>query len=281
MDDVDFTILAATSVLGDLVDKCPPAEACKEAFERMSRATVQMCMAGKRAAPGAIGQRHQTGLRDATGTAATPPAEDDEEEFAYPAIPAPQQQRQQQQQQQRQRQQQQQQQQQQQRQWHQMPAAVAPPTPAYPPQQNRRVSKHNIHFDEGFNELLAPARSPVPRPTPPPPYRPACSQPFISPETNYGTSLPSPSYAYQQPPQQQQQPQHGHEPMIDPALGGGGADSHTYWGEGWEALGMPGFGNLGGDNWGEGDGDAWSEGGGTSGGGVDLFDGFFFGGGGT
>ncbi|KAL8944845.1 MAG: hypothetical protein Q9216_000135 [Gyalolechia sp. 2 TL-2023] len=44
LDDVDFTILAATSVLGDLIDKCPPAEACRDAFERMSRATVKLCL---------------------------------------------------------------------------------------------------------------------------------------------------------------------------------------------------------------------------------------------
>jgi hypothetical protein len=44
MDEVDFTILAATSVLGDLIDKCPPAEACRDAFDRMSKATVQMCI---------------------------------------------------------------------------------------------------------------------------------------------------------------------------------------------------------------------------------------------
>ncbi|KAI9798251.1 MAG: Fungal specific transcription factor [Candelina submexicana] len=44
MDDVDFTILAATSVLGDLIEKCPPAEACRDAFNRMSKATVQMCL---------------------------------------------------------------------------------------------------------------------------------------------------------------------------------------------------------------------------------------------
>lgn len=44
MDEVDFTILAATSVLGDLVEKCPPAEACRDAFERMSKATVKMCI---------------------------------------------------------------------------------------------------------------------------------------------------------------------------------------------------------------------------------------------
>ena len=44
LDDVDFTVLAATSVLGDLMAKCPPAEACRDAFERMSKATIQMCM---------------------------------------------------------------------------------------------------------------------------------------------------------------------------------------------------------------------------------------------
>ena len=37
-------MLAATSVLGDLREKCPPAEACRDAFERMSKATVQMCL---------------------------------------------------------------------------------------------------------------------------------------------------------------------------------------------------------------------------------------------
>lgn len=44
MDEVDFTNLAATSVLGDMIDKCPPAETCRDAFDRMSKATVQMCM---------------------------------------------------------------------------------------------------------------------------------------------------------------------------------------------------------------------------------------------
>ena len=41
---MDFTILAATSVLSDLIEKCPPAEACRDAFVRMSKATVTMCM---------------------------------------------------------------------------------------------------------------------------------------------------------------------------------------------------------------------------------------------
>ncbi|GAB7349354.1 hypothetical protein MBLNU459_g8484t3 [Dothideomycetes sp. NU459] len=44
LDDVDFTVLAATSVLGDLMEKCPPAEACRDAFDRMSKATISMCM---------------------------------------------------------------------------------------------------------------------------------------------------------------------------------------------------------------------------------------------
>lgn len=44
LDDVDFTILAATSVLADLIPNCPPAEACRDAFSRMAKATISMCM---------------------------------------------------------------------------------------------------------------------------------------------------------------------------------------------------------------------------------------------
>lgn len=44
LDDVDFTVLAATSVLGDLATKCPPAEICKTAYTRMAQATIQMCL---------------------------------------------------------------------------------------------------------------------------------------------------------------------------------------------------------------------------------------------
>lgn len=43
--DVDYTVLAGTSVLTDLIEKCPPAEACRDAFDRMSRATINMCQA--------------------------------------------------------------------------------------------------------------------------------------------------------------------------------------------------------------------------------------------
>lgn len=42
MDEVDFTILAATSVFTDLMEKCPPAEACRDAFDRTAKATIKM-----------------------------------------------------------------------------------------------------------------------------------------------------------------------------------------------------------------------------------------------
>ncbi|TEA21776.1 Positive regulator of purine utilization [Colletotrichum sidae] len=42
MDEVDFTILAAKSVFTDLIDKCPPAETCRDAFDRTARATIKM-----------------------------------------------------------------------------------------------------------------------------------------------------------------------------------------------------------------------------------------------
>lgn len=44
IDDVDFTILAAVSVLSDLIPMCPPAEHCRDAFVRMSKATISMAM---------------------------------------------------------------------------------------------------------------------------------------------------------------------------------------------------------------------------------------------
>jgi hypothetical protein len=42
MDEVDFTVLSATSVLSDLMEKCPPAEACRDAFDRTAKATIKM-----------------------------------------------------------------------------------------------------------------------------------------------------------------------------------------------------------------------------------------------
>ncbi|EGR51909.1 N-terminal binuclear Zn cluster-containing protein, partial [Trichoderma reesei QM6a] len=42
MDEVDFTVLAAKSVFTDMIDKCPPAETCRDAFDRTAKATIQM-----------------------------------------------------------------------------------------------------------------------------------------------------------------------------------------------------------------------------------------------
>ncbi|KAJ4300338.1 hypothetical protein N0V88_003011 [Collariella sp. IMI 366227] len=53
MDEVDFTILAATSVFTDLMDKCPPAEACRDAFDRTVKATLKMVNAS-----GGFGQQY-------------------------------------------------------------------------------------------------------------------------------------------------------------------------------------------------------------------------------
>ncbi|KAH6856589.1 fungal-specific transcription factor domain-containing protein [Chaetomium sp. MPI-CAGE-AT-0009] len=54
MDEVDFTILAATSVFTDFMDKCPPAEACRDAFDRTVKATLKMVNAS-----GGFGQQYQ------------------------------------------------------------------------------------------------------------------------------------------------------------------------------------------------------------------------------
>ncbi|KAM4056838.1 fungal specific transcription factor [Hirsutella rhossiliensis] len=42
MDEVDFTVLAAKSVFTDMIDKCPPAETCRDAFDRTAKATIKM-----------------------------------------------------------------------------------------------------------------------------------------------------------------------------------------------------------------------------------------------
>ncbi|KAK4126178.1 hypothetical protein N657DRAFT_614675 [Parathielavia appendiculata] len=54
MDEVDFTILAATSVFTDFMDKCPPAEACRDAFNRTVKATLKMVNQ-----TGGFGQQYQ------------------------------------------------------------------------------------------------------------------------------------------------------------------------------------------------------------------------------
>lgn len=42
--DVEYTVQAATSVLADLMEKCPPAHACSDAFDRMSKASIKMSL---------------------------------------------------------------------------------------------------------------------------------------------------------------------------------------------------------------------------------------------
>ncbi|KAI1365479.1 fungal-specific transcription factor domain-containing protein [Xylaria arbuscula] len=61
MDEVDFTILAATSVFSDLIDKCPPAEACRDAFDRTAKATIKM--ANSNGGFGQVLNRHARGSR--------------------------------------------------------------------------------------------------------------------------------------------------------------------------------------------------------------------------
>jgi hypothetical protein len=41
--EIDLNILMATSVLDDLVDKCPHAAACRDALSRVSKATIRKC----------------------------------------------------------------------------------------------------------------------------------------------------------------------------------------------------------------------------------------------
>lgn len=43
VEDVDLTVLAATSVLNDLVEKCPHAAACRDAIQDMSKTTLRRC----------------------------------------------------------------------------------------------------------------------------------------------------------------------------------------------------------------------------------------------
>lgn len=42
LDEVDFTVLAAKSVFTDMIDKCPPAETCRDAFDRTAKTTIKM-----------------------------------------------------------------------------------------------------------------------------------------------------------------------------------------------------------------------------------------------
>ena len=60
MDEVDFTILAAKSVLSDMMDKCPPAETCRDAFDRTAKAAIKMASStGGFGAPTSHSRRHR------------------------------------------------------------------------------------------------------------------------------------------------------------------------------------------------------------------------------
>ncbi|KAF1831540.1 hypothetical protein BDW02DRAFT_46686 [Decorospora gaudefroyi] len=96
LDDVDFTVLAATSVLGDLIDKCPPAEACRDAFDRMSKATIQMCMSTTGFGPQALralpqSQQHHSHTSPGTTYTSTPDVDTrpDTEMQGYPSQNTP------------------------------------------------------------------------------------------------------------------------------------------------------------------------------------------------
>lgn len=78
-------------MLGDLIDKCPPAEACRDAFDRMSKATVQMCLSttgfGSRVGGHATRQQHETNFsRTSNPTADSQPRDT----FGKASRPAPQ-----------------------------------------------------------------------------------------------------------------------------------------------------------------------------------------------
>ncbi|KAJ4295499.1 hypothetical protein N0V90_007512 [Kalmusia sp. IMI 367209] len=84
LDDVDFTVLAATSVLGDLIEKCPPAEACRDAFDRMSKATIQMCMSTTGFGPQALRPPNPRRQSQSPSTAYPPVSDADTEMSGYP-----------------------------------------------------------------------------------------------------------------------------------------------------------------------------------------------------
>ncbi|PNP51973.1 hypothetical protein THARTR1_07182 [Trichoderma harzianum] len=74
MDEVDFTVLAAKSVFTDMIDKCPPAETCRDAFDRTAKATIQMATSkGGFGSP--IPQTRRPPTRRETNTWAPTPAD--------------------------------------------------------------------------------------------------------------------------------------------------------------------------------------------------------------
>lgn len=71
MDEVDFTVLAAKSVFTDMIDKCPPAETCRDAFDRTARATIKMA-----SSKGGFGPQAQPVRRQRTNTINRAPKSD-------------------------------------------------------------------------------------------------------------------------------------------------------------------------------------------------------------
>lgn len=71
MDEVDFTVLAAKSVFTDMIDKCPPAETCRDAFDRTARATIKMA-----SSKGGFGPQAQPVRRQRANTMNRPPKSD-------------------------------------------------------------------------------------------------------------------------------------------------------------------------------------------------------------
>ena len=43
VEQIDFNTLACVDVLGSMIDKCPAAQGCRDVFESLASATVQLC----------------------------------------------------------------------------------------------------------------------------------------------------------------------------------------------------------------------------------------------
>ncbi|KAA8913709.1 fungal-specific transcription factor domain-containing protein [Sphaerosporella brunnea] len=266
MDEVDFTILAATSVLGDLVDVCPPAAACRDAFERMSRATVQMCMSGKKGpasliVPSGTFSSGQTAARQSIDQQERIKEENDAMQQAQQYRPvyqggqptshiSPTVQ-----------------------QMMQRPHSRSSSADSFSQHSQAQARRQPVHFDDGFRELFT---SPRPRITPTsyPPQQP--HQYVQSPVTTAEDIQYHPSvYAHSHPQHiyPQPHPQSHAEMMIDPALQQRYAPAPPPSTPGdWSNMDMSHIIPEA-EMW---EHDSWSDEGNT--GQVDLFDGFFFGG---
>jgi hypothetical protein len=277
MDDVDFTILAATSVLGDLVDVCPPAEACRDAFERMSRATVQMCLSGKRGPTSTIAP---SGTYQSGPPPLLPPPchqaieHGDQIKSEDNAMPT-----------------------QQYRPVYQPSQSVPhiPPSPQHQVMHQRSVSRASstesytqsaaaaeacrrqpIHFDDGFQELFTSPR-PQHVTTTPTTYSPQQQHGFVQSPTTLTEGMQYHLSVFTHTQHQQSiYPQPQADMMIDPALQQPQPQYTPATPGEWGYIDMSQFGIPEAEMW---EHDSWSEEGNA--GQVDLFDGFFFGGGGS